>query len=118
MRNEACLPASGADDGCHRRGPGKLGKMGPVPVGGGYYAQKMRERKEQVTMEGIEQAIEAFKASCSSQQVVCRRIEYEQKDPFTAMIAEARYNDLTIFGCAAFSITALFPTRTRRSSNW
>jgi nucleotide-binding universal stress UspA family protein len=76
----------------------KLGKTGPVPVGGGYYAQKMRERKEQVTMEGIEQAIEAFKASCSAQQVVCRRIEYEQKDPFTAMIAEARYNDLTIFG--------------------
>ena len=57
----------------------KLGKMGPVPVGGGYYAQKMRERKEQVTKEGIEQAIEAFKSSCSSQQVVCRRIEYEQK---------------------------------------
>lgn len=77
---------------------GKLGKMGPVPAGAGYYAQRMRERKEQVTREGIEQAIEAFKSSCSSQNVVCRRIEYEQKDPFTSMIAEARYNDLTIFG--------------------
>jgi nucleotide-binding universal stress UspA family protein len=76
----------------------KLGKLGPVPVGAGIYAQRMREHRQQVTREGIEQAIEAFKASCSAQSVVCRRIEYEQQDPFTAMIAEARYNDLTIFG--------------------
>ena len=76
----------------------KLGKLGPVPAGAGIYAQRMRERRQQVTREGIEQAIEAFKTSCSSQSVVCRRIEYEQQDPFTAMIREARYNDLTIFG--------------------
>lgn len=77
---------------------GKLAKVGPVPAGAGIYAQRMRDRKAQVSREGIEQAIDAFKASCSAQSVVCRRIEYEQKDPFTAMIAEARYNDLTIFG--------------------
>jgi len=76
----------------------KLGRLGPVPAGGDFYAQKMRERREQVTREGIESAVEAFKSSCSNQNVVCRRIEYEQHDPFTAMIAEARYNDLTIFG--------------------
>ena len=76
----------------------KLDKVGPVPVGGAAYAQRMRERKAQITKEGTEQAIAAFKAHCSQQQVVCRRIEYEQKDPFAAMISEARYNDLTIFG--------------------
>ena len=76
----------------------KLDKVGPVPVGGAAYAQRMRERKAQITKEGTEQAIAAFKAHCSEQQVVCRRIEYEQKDPFAAMISEARYNDLTIFG--------------------
>jgi len=76
----------------------KLDKVGPVPVGGAAYAQRMRDRKAQVTKEGTEQAIAAFKAHCSEQQVVCRRIEYEQKDPFAAMISEARYNDLTIFG--------------------
>ena len=76
----------------------RLGKLGPVPAGGDFYAQRMRERREQVTREGIEAAVEAFKSSCSNQHVVCRRIEYEQQDPFTAMIAEARYNDLTIFG--------------------
>ena len=76
----------------------KLGKVGPVPAGAGIYAQRMRERQSRVTQEGIEAAVAAFKEYCSTNQVVCRRIEYEQKDPFTAMIAEARYNDLTIFG--------------------
>ena len=76
----------------------KLGKVGPVPAGAGIYAQRMRERQVRVSREGIEAAVTAFKEHCSTQQVVCRRIEYEQKDPFTAMIAEARYNDLTIFG--------------------
>ena len=76
----------------------KLGKVGPVPAGAGIYAQRMRERQARVTQEGIKAAIEAFKSHCSAQKVVCRRIEYEQKDPFTAMIAEARYSDLTIFG--------------------
>jgi nucleotide-binding universal stress UspA family protein len=76
----------------------KLGNVGPVPVGGGVYAQRMRERKAQITKEGTEQAITAFKKHCSEQKVVCRRIEYEEKDPFTAMVSEARYNDLTIFG--------------------
>ncbi len=76
----------------------KLDKVGPVPAGGAAYAQRMRERKARITQEGTEQAIAAFKAHCSKQEVVCRRIEYEQKDPFAAMISEARYNDLTIFG--------------------
>jgi len=75
-----------------------LAGVGPVPAGAGLYAQRMREKKRQVTLEGIEHAIAAFKDHCSANSVVCRRIEYEQKDPFTAMIAEARYNDLTIFG--------------------
>jgi nucleotide-binding universal stress UspA family protein len=76
----------------------KLAKVGPVPAGAGAYAQRMREKKQQVTLEGIEQAITAFKEHCRTQKVVCRRIEHEQKDPFVAMISEARYNDLIIFG--------------------
>lgn len=76
----------------------KLAKVGPVPAGGEAYAQRMRERKALITKEGTEKAVAAFKAHCSEQQVVCRRIMYEQKDPFAAMISEARYNDLTIFG--------------------
>ena len=73
-------------------------KVGPVPVGAGIYAQRMRERKKQVTREAIENTIDTFKSHCSEQNVACRRIEYEQQEPFSAMISEARYNDLTIFG--------------------
>lgn len=76
----------------------KLDKVGPVPVGGAAYAKRMRERKAQITKDGTEKAIAAFKAHCSEQQVICRRIMYEQKNPFAALISEARYNDLTIFG--------------------
>jgi len=76
----------------------KLSKVGPTGIGGSHYAQRMREKRENVTREGIEAAVAAFKESCSEQQVVCRRIEYEEDDPFTAMISEARYNDLIIFG--------------------
>lgn len=76
----------------------KLENVGPVPAGAGVYAQRMREKKIQVTKEGTEQAIAAFKEHCSSQQVVCRRIHYEQGDTFEAMIDEDRFNDLTIFG--------------------
>jgi nucleotide-binding universal stress UspA family protein len=76
----------------------KLDKVGPVPLGGQAYAQRMRERKFKITKEGTEKAIAAFKEHCGEQEVVCRRIQYEQKDPFAALISEARYNDLTIFG--------------------
>lgn len=76
----------------------KVAGIGPVPAGANVYAQRLREKKEHMTREGMQLAIDAFKASCSAQHVVCRRIEYEQKDTFAAMIAEARYNDLTIFG--------------------
>ncbi len=76
----------------------KLDKVGPVPAGAGAYAQRIREKKREVTQEATEQAVEAFKKQCGDHQVVCRRIEYEKKDPFAAMISEARYHDLTIFG--------------------
>lgn len=76
----------------------KLTEVGPVPLGGSAYAQRMREKKKDVTRKGIEAAVEAFKQNCADQQVVCYRIMHEEGDPFSAMISEARYNDLTIFG--------------------
>ena len=76
----------------------KLENVGPVPAGASAYAQRMREKKVQVTKEGTEQAIALFKEHCSQQKVVCRRIKYEEGDTFEAMIDEDRFNDLTIFG--------------------
>ncbi len=76
----------------------KLENVGPVPAGASAYAQRMREKKVQVTKDGTEQAIALFKEHCSQQKVVCRRIKYEEGDTFEAMIDEDRFNDLTIFG--------------------
>ena len=76
----------------------KLAKVGSVPAGGEAYAQRMREKKRQISQEATEQAVEAFKQQCGDHHVVCRRIEYEKQDPFAAMISAARYHDLTIFG--------------------
>ncbi|MFU8768625.1 MAG: universal stress protein [Desulfotignum sp.] len=76
----------------------KLENVGPVPAGAEMYAQRMREKKIQVTREATEQAIAVFKEHCSDQEVVCRRIQYEQGDTFEAMIDEARFNDLIVFG--------------------
>ena len=76
----------------------KLDNVGPVPVGADVYAQRMREKKLKVTREGTEHAISLFKEHCSNNQVVCRRIQYEEGDTFETMIGEARFNDLTIFG--------------------
>ena len=76
----------------------KLENVGPVPAGASAYAQRMREKKINVSKEGTEEAISMFKEHCSNQQVVCRRIQYEQGDTFEAMIDEARFNDLIVFG--------------------
>jgi nucleotide-binding universal stress UspA family protein len=76
----------------------KLEKVGPIPAGADAYAQRMKEKKLKVTREGTEQAITLFKEHCSNNQVVCRRIQYEEGDTFEAMIREARFNDLIIFG--------------------
>jgi nucleotide-binding universal stress UspA family protein len=76
----------------------KLESVGPVPAGGSYYARKMRDSMLKVTHEGTELAVSLFKEHCGKQQVVCRRIQYETGDTFEAMISEARFNDLTIFG--------------------
>ncbi len=76
----------------------KLENVGPVPAGADAYAQRMREKKIKITREGTELAISVFKEHCAKQQVVCRRIQYEQGDTFEAMIAESRFNDITIFG--------------------
>lgn len=76
---------------------GRLAKVGPVPLGGGAYAQKMRDRRQAVSREALEQAVIELEAACGEAGVACR-VEHETGDPFERMIAEARYSDLTVFG--------------------
>jgi nucleotide-binding universal stress UspA family protein len=75
----------------------QLSQVGPVPLGGGTYAAKLREQRLAVTEERIEEAIEKFKDRCEESEILTK-IERETGDPFESMIAHARYNDVTIFG--------------------
>ena len=75
----------------------QLAQVGPVPLGGGAYAEKLREKRLMITEERIEKAIEKFKAKCAESDILTK-IERETGDPFESMIAHARYNDVTIFG--------------------
>ena len=76
---------------------GRIHKVGPVPLGGGAYAQRMVERRIAVTEDRVEQAVSAFKHACS-EAGVGHVVERETGDPFDLMISHARYHDLTIFG--------------------
>ncbi len=75
----------------------QLKQVGPVPLGGGAYASKLREKRLTITEERIEEAIEKFKEKCSESNILTK-IERETGDLFESMIAHARYNDVTIFG--------------------
>jgi nucleotide-binding universal stress UspA family protein len=75
----------------------QLAQVGPVPLGGGAYATKLREQRLAVTEERIEKAINKFQEKCEESNILAK-IERETGDPFESMIAHARYNDVTIFG--------------------
>lgn len=75
----------------------RLQKVGPVPLGGVAYAEKLREQRTEGTKDRIEQAVAKVEGDCKNASIACR-IEQETGDPFELMISHARYNDLTIFG--------------------
>jgi nucleotide-binding universal stress UspA family protein len=88
--------------------PETIDRIGPVPVGGGAYAQRMRDHRRRVTEETIQTAIQSFKQRCRSAGIPAR-VEQEQGDPFSLMAQHARFNDLTVFGLRSlfdYGITA------------
>lgn len=75
----------------------RLSKVGPVPLGAGAYAEKLREKRTSITRERIDQAVAEFEKECRRENIKFG-IEQETGDPFELMISHARYNDLTLFG--------------------
>jgi nucleotide-binding universal stress UspA family protein len=75
----------------------RLWHVGPVPLGGGAYAKKMRQLRTEITEERVGEALAKFEKTCRDANVAYT-IEREAGDPFELMISYARYNDLTIFG--------------------
>lgn len=77
--------------------PKRLSQVGPVPLGGAAYAEKIRERRLAVTREALEATIGALEAACRD-AAVDLRLERESANPFERLIALSRYSDLTVFG--------------------
>jgi len=75
----------------------RLTRVGPVPPGGGAYAARLRDKRLNVTEEQVENAIAKFSQK-SAEFNIATKIVRETGDSFEAMIAHARYNDVTIFG--------------------
>jgi nucleotide-binding universal stress UspA family protein len=88
--------------------PDDYEKIGPVPVGGGAYAKRMRDHRRQVTEAAVAKAAETFLARCRSGGISAR-VERERGDPFSLMAQRARFSDLTVFGLRSlfdYGITA------------
>jgi nucleotide-binding universal stress UspA family protein len=75
----------------------RLQRVGPVPLGGAAYADKLRKKRTEITRERIDQALAKCEDGCRKSGIACN-IGQEAGDPFELMISHARYNDITIFG--------------------
>jgi nucleotide-binding universal stress UspA family protein len=83
-------------------------KIGPVPVGGGAYAKRLRDHRRKVTEAAVAEATETFLARCRTGGIPAR-VEQERGDPFSLMAKRARFSDVTIFGLRSlfdYGITA------------
>lgn len=74
--------------------PGKLGRVAPTTPGEGDSGDRRRSR---VTEEQIERAEAMLQAECLASGVTCR-LHREIADPFSSMVALARYHDIVIVG--------------------
>jgi hypothetical protein len=75
----------------------RLQYVGPVPLGAGAFAQKLRKRRTEITDERIEKALAKFEKKCNEANIAFK-VKRETGDPFELMISHARDNDVIIFG--------------------
>jgi nucleotide-binding universal stress UspA family protein len=75
----------------------RLKQVGPLPPGGDAFAQKLRKKRLLITELQIQKAIEKFRKKCEKFGI-STKVKRETGDPFEAMIAHARYSDITVFG--------------------
>ncbi|HWT84059.1 MAG TPA: universal stress protein, partial [Candidatus Methylomirabilis sp.] len=72
-----------------------LENVGPIPIGGSYYAKRLREHRRTQSHTQCEGAVARFEAACQG-----ARIRYEVKritgDPFETFAAQGRYHDMVI----------------------
>lgn len=75
----------------------RLGRTGPVPLGGGAAAAELRDHRLEVTRERIEDTLDQLRRLCGENGVPVD-VQREQGSPFRLMVDHSRYHDLAIFG--------------------
>lgn len=75
----------------------KLENVGPVPIGGNYYAKNLREFRISETKQSISEAIGKFEAVCKAENISFN-VKQEVGNPLNVMVSYARYHDLIILG--------------------
>ncbi len=75
----------------------KLESVGPVPIGGAYYAKNLRKFRVAEAESQAAKAIEKFSLTCKNEGVVFYA-KNESGEPLNVMNSNMRYHDLTILG--------------------
>jgi nucleotide-binding universal stress UspA family protein len=75
----------------------RLAKVGPVPLGAGHYAWRLREKRIERSHSLDENAIARFEEACKAANVPLHVIRSE-KDPLKALTQLTRYYDLCVLG--------------------
>jgi nucleotide-binding universal stress UspA family protein len=75
----------------------RLANIGPVPLGAGAEAMRLREQRFEQTEQHINDAIALFRDACAAAGLVHHVIR-ETGRPFEQLVALWRYHDLTILG--------------------
>lgn len=81
--------------------PGIERSIGPVPLGGLYYADMLEEKKKKVAHEHIQALLETFKEKCLREGVVHRESEL-QGAPSKQILQTSIFYDLVITGLQTF----------------
>ena len=75
----------------------RLTYIGPVPIGGGQFAQELASDRIANAKQRVDRSIQEFVAACRNAGVRHQTLR-EVGDPFSLLIDRARYHDLMVFG--------------------
>jgi nucleotide-binding universal stress UspA family protein len=81
--------------------PGIEEEIGPVPLGGLHYAEKLEKARQTEAKERIHLLLEKFRAACGAKGIPNRESE-RQGSPSERIIQESFYYDLLIMGLRTF----------------
>jgi nucleotide-binding universal stress UspA family protein len=81
--------------------PGIEKSMGPIPLGGLYYAEKREKAKEKEAEQRIHELLTKFKTKCEKEGINYREAE-QQGSPSETIIQESIFYDAVIIGMRTF----------------